>query len=146
MYDRDDDLAACGRALPAQTLAPPEAYVGYVDLTWRPTIPLPVAGAHPTPTVARVLRTRCAGYAEAPTPQQVCGSLSCIENARGCPAPADVWLTEATLPEIMDGWLEGAYRLDALVSALHGHATRRHDPELVAWLNAFRRAPHAQRD
>lgn len=131
------------RALPKQDLGPPSAYVGYVDRSYGEAPSTP-AGTHPTPTVARVLRTRGAGYPSPPSPEDVTDALSCVEKAQGCPEPANIWLIEATLPEIMDGWLEGAYRLDALVAALHGHPMRSQDEELVAWLNTFRLTPSAQ--
>ena len=139
MHQYAEDPAPYRRALPAQVLGPPEAYAGYAD---RPTRP----EAHPTTTVARVVATRCAGYATRPTPEEVCESLSSADKARGCPFPAQVWLSEATLPEIMDSWLEGAYPLDALAAALHDHALRREDAELLAWLNHFRVDRNAEHD
>ena len=143
MYRYEHDPLLYRRVPPVEGLGPPEAYVGYADRAASTARRLP-PGTHSTPTVARVIGTRCAGYATAPTPEQVCESLSCVAKARGCPDPANVWLTEATLPEIIDGWLEGAYRLDALVTALRDHTTRREDLDFVAWLNTFRVHPGAR--
>ena len=133
------------RLVPPQTLAPANAYRGYVERSFAAPPPPHTPLGSPSPTVRRVLATRCAGYAAKPTPEEVCRCLTSIERARGCPSPARAWLTEASLEEIIDAWLEGAYRLDALAEALRVHPTRRNDRELLAWLNTLKQ-PHAQPD
>ena len=89
------------------------------------------------PLVSAVLASRCAGMVLAPRARDLYEGLRADEPSPIHRAAIRTWLSDATVPEILEGLGAGVYSARALVHALHEHGGAGARFDLARTLNRY---------